>query len=239
MARSGNLALILAMGLAAGTLAGCETTAMTGDVADSPVPASYRLGDDSYTFDSGALLQTWPVIPYTQPPQFARLAVRLDVETLVPDLAGDTRPVQVDVLAASFIPDADQHLTASFSDWKSRENAPSQSAYKFLVTSQRGATGTRIAYLRMNQPRLGLDSLAPFQAQEGAPIYLVGLDGSHVTTLIECAPVPLPYGGGDYCSLRRAIDADHGYRVLFPLDLLPHWQAFDDAAHSYVNAASS
>lgn len=226
---------LVSLGCLGFLLAACA--GMEGGATATPSPGVYRLGGTAFEFPAGTLLQTWPVIPYSTPPHFARLAARVPVEQLVPELAGYREVVQIDVLQAQFIPDADAVVRAAFADWQGREEAPAQSAYKFLITSKRGATGQQIAYLRQAQKTIGLVSLAPFQPQEGAPIYLVALDGTQVTTLIECAPVPVAYGGGNYCSLRRKMSDAYGYRVLFPQDLLSHWQAFDEAARDYVNAA--
>lgn len=201
-----------------------------------PAPRIYALGQSEFEFPAGTLLQTWPVIE-PGPLRFARLAVQMPLETLVPDLAGATDPIQIDILQPQSIPEPDGILKAAFSDWVGREEAPPQSAYKFTVTSNRAATGERVAYLRLAQKKIGLDSLSPFKQQAGAPIYLFDLDDTHVTTLIECGPLPLGYEGADHCSLRRQLDDDFGYRVLFPQDLLAYWERIDDAARDYVMSA--
>lgn len=210
-----------------------EPPAVEPAAAEPPEPRIYRLGESEFEFPAGTLLQTWPVIE-AGPLRFARLAVQMPLETLAEDLAGITDAVQVDILAPQFIPEPDAVLATAFADWKGREEAPAQTVYKFDITSNRGATGQRIAYLRLDQKKIGLDSLSPFQPQIGAPIYLFALDGAHVTTLIECAPLPLGYHGADHCSLRRRLDDDFGYRVLFPQDLLAYWETIDDAARDYV-----
>ena len=226
------------------TLAACATASTENETAAPAAPKRYILGATTFEFPDGAVLQTWPDMSGIAPTgdrqmHFARLAVQIPAEELVPELAGFREPIQIDILLPALLPDADALIRSSFTDWAERENAPSNSTYKYIITSQRGATGTRIAYLRLQQPKLGLDSLAPFQPQAGAPIYLVGLDDTHVTTLIECGPLPAGYRGPDHCSLRRPLAEDYGYRVLFPLDLLIHWQKFDAAARSYVAAAAN
>jgi hypothetical protein len=204
-------------------------------VAEPAAPAIYTLAGERFQFPGGALLQTWPVM-FETPRRYARLAVQMPAEALAPELVGITEAVQIDLLEAAFIPEPNGVMQAAFADWVGRENAPAQSAYKFNITSQRGATGTRIAYLRQRQ-KIGLDSLSPFQPQEGAPIYLVALDDTEVTTLIECGPLPEGYKGGYHCSLRRPLSESHGYRLLFPLDILSFWRELDRAAQDYVAAA--
>lgn len=233
--RTGMFKNVASLGCLGFLLVACA--GMESGKSAATAPGIYRLGGTQFEFPAGTLLQTWPDMSGGQPLGFARLAVQMPAEQLVPELAGYQDAVQIDVLQAGFIPDADAAVTAAFADWKGREDAPAQSAYKFLITSKRGATGQQVAYLRQAQKAIGLDSLAPFKPQTGAPIYLMALDGAHVTTLIECAPLPLGYHGADHCSLRRKMGDAYGYRVLFPQDLLSHWQAFDAAARDYVNAA--
>lgn len=240
---SGLLRWLCATGLAL-ALAACATASTEGGTAAPAAPGRYILGATTFEFPKGSLLQTWPdmsgvAVAGNGPMHFARLAVQMPAEELVPELAGFREPIQIDILQPAALPDADALIRGAFTDWNERENAPTNSTYKYVITSQRGATGTRIAYLRLQQPKLGLDSLAPFQPQAGAPIYLVGLEGTRVTTLIECGPLPAGYQGADHCSLRRPVDEDYGYRVLFPLDLLIHWQKFDAAARDYVAAAAN
>lgn len=203
----------------------------------APEPRIYPLGESGFRFPAGALLQTWPVIEAGPQLSFARLAVQMPAEQLTPELAGVKDTIQVDILQSATIPEGDAVLKAAFADWVGREEAPAQTAYKFTITSNRAATGRRLAYLRLDQHKIGLDSLSPFQPQAGAPIYLFALDGTQVTTLIECGPLPLGYHGVDHCSLRRRLGKDYGYRVLFPQDLLAFWQVIDDAARNYVGEA--
>jgi hypothetical protein len=205
-------------------------------VEEPAAPAIYTLAGERFQFPGGALLQTWPVM-FETPPRFARLAVQMPAEKLAPELVGLGEAVQIDLLESALIPEPNAVMQAAFADWVGRENAPAQSSYKFNITSQRGATGTRIAYLRQKQ-KIALDSLSPFQPQEGAPIYLVALDGISVTTLIECGPLPEGYKGGYHCSLRRPLSEHHGYRLLFPLDILSFWRELDEAAQDYVAAAT-
>lgn len=223
---------------AAPEAAAAEMAAVEEPAVEEPAapPAIYALGGSRFQFPGGALLQTWPVM-FETPRRYARLAVQMPAVELAPDLVGITEAVQIDFLEAAFIPEPNAVMQAAFADWTGRENAPAQSAYKFNITSQRGATGTRISYLRQKQ-KIGLDSLSPFQPQEGAPIYLVALDDTQVTTLIECGPLPEGYVGGYHCSLPRKVTEAHGYRLLFPLDLLGFWQILDKAAQDYVSAAT-
>jgi hypothetical protein len=238
MMRTGIFRNLLSLGFVGALLGACASMDSTGGSSEATTPGLYRLGDAQFQFADNALLQTWPDISMRPTLGFARLAVQMPADQLVPDLAGIQDAVQIDVLQAQYIPEPDAVVTGVFSDWKGRETAPAQSTYKFVITSQRGATGQQVAYLRQAQKSIGLDSLAPFKPQAGAPIYLVKLDDAHVTTLIECAPLPAGYHGKDHCSLRRKLDDSYGYRVLFPLDLLSYWEAFDDAARDYVNAAA-
>jgi hypothetical protein len=222
-------------------VAGCATEdgadrdgQLLAKVRSAPV---YDLGGETFAFPTGALLQTWPVM-FGPRREFARLAVQMPAEQLAPEkLAGLADIVQVDVLPASAIPDPTVSLNAAFADWAGREAEPAGSAYKFTITSQRAATGTRVAYVRQWQKALGLHSLAPFQPLPGAPIFVFGLDDKEVTTLIVCEPLPLGYRGPDHCSLRRKLDDGTGYRVLFPQDLLSYWQIFDEAARDFVEKA--
>jgi len=236
-------------------LGGCASELGEGEAvpADEPVaavspaesatesaapPLAFQVAGEEFAFAQGALLQTWPDLAARPARQYARLAVQVPAAELAPaELAGLTEIVQVDVLLAGLVPAPTPALGAAFADWTGREAEPAGSVYKYTITSNRAATGTRVAYMRQWQPRLGLHSLAPFQPQPGTPIYVFGLDDREVTTLIVCQPLPLGYHGADHCSLARRLDDEIGYRVLFPQDLLVHWQAIDQAAREYVLAA--
>ncbi|TDQ82298.1 hypothetical protein A8950_2120 [Dongia mobilis] len=237
---TGLAALLLLTACAAGSVEeGAEP--MPADeptaAASNPPPFTFRVAGEEFAFAEGALLQTWPVM-FGPRGDFARLAVQMPAEQLAPaELAGLADIIQVDVLQAASVPDLTPTLAGAFADWTGREAEPAGSTYKFTITSQRAATGTRVAYVRQWQKALDLHSLAPFQTLPGAPIFVFGLDDKEVTTLIVCEPLPLGYDGPDHCSLRRKLDDEIGYRVLFPQDLLVYWQIFDEAARDFVEKA--
>jgi hypothetical protein len=85
-----------------------------------------------------------------------------------------------------------------------------------------------------------LEALAPPQPRGRAPEFYLHRSGGAVDAAIDCREdVPPSTGTGEYCSLRRQIGLDYGYRVLFSRALLPDWARIDAAARDYLARAAT
>ncbi|WP_374653806.1 hypothetical protein [Dongia sp.] len=206
----------------------------------APAPAAtYRVGARDFALDGVTVLQTWPALPYRNPPSFARVAMQLPPGRLVPGLRGDEGDVvQIDLLAPQPAASADRILKANFTDWSGREAAPAGATYHYDPKSKLLKDGGRAVYRRNAAQVSGLEALSPPAPRGAAPEFFISRDGSGVAAAIDCREVPPAYGTGEYCSLRRQVGAEYGYRVLFRRDLLSDWQRIDAAARAYIVGAA-
>jgi hypothetical protein len=226
----------------------CQPIALTAFVllllgcAQAPAPQAtsdtYRIGDSNFAFADDVVLQTWPVIAMQTPLHFARVALQMSPDALNPDLPAAGK-IQIDVLAPAQSPRPAGIMAATFTDWAGRESAPAGSSYHYDPRSQLQVDGGKRSYQRQNAPA-GLIGLAPADAAAAAPRFFLHLTAGQVDRIIECrSDVPPSKNVGEYCALRPEAGADFGYRIYFPRDLLPQWQALDAAAQAYIEAARS
>jgi len=218
-------------------LLGCSQT-------PPPAPATgerYQVGGAIFDFADADVLQTWPMMPFQPPPRLARIALQMPAGSLVvglPNAAG--RVVQIDVLAPEQELAADRPLAVNFTDWSGREARIAGSRYHYDPRSKLLPDGGRAVYVRRVVAEAGLEALEPAQPDGGAPTFYLRRAGNVVDTSIDCRrDVPPATGTGSYCSLRRQIGRDYGYRVLFPQDLLPHWAEIDAATRDYLAQAAA
>ncbi|WP_374378220.1 hypothetical protein [Dongia sp.] len=201
--------------------------------------ATYRLGNGAFTFAKGAVLQTWPVIAYQTPLNFARIAVQLPAAELDPALA-DAGRIQIDVLDPQRRM-GDDPIDTLFTDWHGREAAPAGSRYAFDPKSKLQANGGRRTYVRHVAD--GLVALSPETQDADAPTFFLDLAGSEVEQMIMCrSHVPPSHDVGEFCSLHQLVtEADGGdayvYRVLFPRAAMAEWPKIDAAARAFLARA--
>lgn len=201
---------------------------------------AYRIGDTVFSIADDSVLQTWPLLPFRNPPSFARVALQLPPTALVKelnDVAGSV--IQIDILAPQQTLSGDRILAAGFTDWVGREAAPAGTRYHYDPKSALLKDGGRAVYQRTAASVGGLEALEPPSPRGLAPEFFLQRAGNGVAAAIDCREVPPAYGTGEYCSLRRQIGEAYGYRVMFRRDLLPHWAEIDAAAEAYLAAAAS
>ena len=201
----------------------------------------YQVGGAIFDFADARVLQTWPMMPFQTPPRLARIALQMPPSSLVaglPNAAGSV--VQIDVLAPEKELAADRPLAVNFSDWPGREARIAGTRYHYDPGSKLLPDGGRAVYVRRVVAEAGLEALEPAQPDDGAPAFYLRRTGKIVDTSIDCrSDVPPSTGTGSYCSLRRQIGRDYGYRVLFRHDLLPHWAEIDAATRDYLAQAAA
>ena len=212
--------------------------------SQTPPPASarplYRLGGAAFDFAGTEVLQTWPMLPVKSPPRFFRLALQMSPASLVAGLPADSGSViQIDVLAPGEAGPADRILATAFTDWRGREAAQAGTRYHYDPRSKLQKNGGKAVYVRLAVADSGLEALQPSPPSETAPEFFLRRAGGGVDAAIDCRAVLPQYGTGEYCSLRRQIGVDYGYRVLFRRDLLPDWARIDAAARDYLARAAA
>lgn len=214
-------------------LLGCSHTP-----APQSTSATYRIGETDFAFADDVVLQTWPVIAKQTPLHFARVALQMTPRALSPGLP-TTGKIQIDVLAPQQSPQPTGILAANFTDWAGRETAPAGSSYQYDPQSKLLPDGGRSRYRSAAAPA-GLVALEPVSAGGAEPRFFLHLSGNTVDRVIECrSDVPPSKNVGEYCALRPEAGGDFGYRIFFPRDLLPQWQALDAATRAYISAARS
>jgi hypothetical protein len=198
----------------------------------------YRVGDTTFDLDEAEVLQTWPIIQYETPMRFARIALQMPPDALLPDLPKDAGRIQIDILAPQPALKGDAIVATRFTDWTGRETAPAGSRYHYDPQSKLLKDGGKMIYVRAAAPA-GLEALQPADAQGAAPVFFLHhADGK--AAAIECrTDVPPSTHTGEYCSLRQQEGKAYDYRVWFPRALLPAWSKIDSAAREYLAHAAA
>jgi hypothetical protein len=229
--------ILLAAGLAA-MLAACSEVSSQRTLAARPQP--YRVGGAAFDLTGANVLQTWPIIQYEAPLRFARIAVQMPPDALLADLPKDAGRIQIDILAPQENAAPDRVLAANFTDWPGREIRVAGTRYHYDPGSPLLEDGGRAVYVRHATPGMGLEALEPPQPRGRAPAFYLHRSGGTVDAAIDCREdVPPSTGTGEYCSLRRQIGTDYGYRILFSRTLLPDWARLDAAARDYLARAAA
>lgn len=225
-----------------GLLAGCHAAPPPASrpAAEARITGTYHLGAAAFDLAEANVLQTWPIIEHKTPLRFARIALQMPPDALVAGLPADAGRIQIDILAPQENAAADRLLAATFTDWAGRETRLAGTRYHYDPRSPLQEDGGRAVYVRHAAAGSGLEALLPLDPRGKAPAFFLHRGGASIDAAIDChMDVPPSSGTGEYCSLRRQVGGDYGYRVFFPRILLDHWAEIDAAARDYLAKAAA